>query len=406
MRRPVAAAVALLAVASITLAGFAGYRLGYAKAMTGLMSDAGHRLDLFTSTAVLMINRLSSIPATIELNADVVSLVSGGAPSNAESVNRFLHRLSAHLGSEAIFVTDERGLVVGSSNTTRQDDSRLGADIAYRPYYQDALSGFVGRHFSLGEARDAPGYFVAYPIHNGDRVAGVATVKISLNPVVDAFPLLGKPALIADRDNVVILASQKDWLYTSLTPVSVDQRVDLELTGMYGRNRIGAFPLTVELNTEAASLGLDTVAEEEEHQTDLLNRIEHGLKSPVEVILFLFGLANAGVEFSAIGEATWLVFLGLVIGKPLGITTMGWIAARPLGFGLPVGMRMSDLFVLGCVAAIGFTVSLFVAGVAFPPGQVQDAAKMGALFSFAAAAIAIATGKLLRVKRQALPAAN
>ncbi|MCW1408289.1 Na+/H+ antiporter NhaA [Rhizobium sp. 1AS11] len=146
-------------------------------------------------------------------------------------------------------------------------------------------------------------------------------------------------------------------------------------------------------------------AEEEEHQTDLLNTIEHGLKSPVEAILFLFGLANAGVEFSAIGEATWLVFLGLVIGKPLGIAAMGWIAARPLGFGLPVGMRMSDLIVLGCVAAIGFTVSLFVAGVAFPPGPVQDAAKMGALFSFAAAAIAIAAGKLVRVKRQALPAA-
>ncbi|QCL97879.1 Na+/H+ antiporter NhaA [Agrobacterium tumefaciens] len=141
-------------------------------------------------------------------------------------------------------------------------------------------------------------------------------------------------------------------------------------------------------------------AEEETHQADLLNTIEHGLKSPVELVLFLFGLANAGVEFSAIGEATWLVFLGLVIGKPLGITLMGWIAVRPLGFGLPVGMSISDLFVLGCVAAIGFTVSLFVAGVAFPPGPEQDAAKMGALFSFAAAAIAITAGKLARVERR------
>ncbi|MGV2068577.1 Na+/H+ antiporter NhaA [Agrobacterium sp. 22-226-1] len=145
-------------------------------------------------------------------------------------------------------------------------------------------------------------------------------------------------------------------------------------------------------------------AEEENHQADLLNTIEHGLKSPVELVLFLFGLANAGVEFSAIGEATWLVFLGLAIGKPLGITLMGWIAARPLGFGLPVGMSISDLFVLGCVAAIGFTVSLFVAGVAFEPGSVQDAAKMGALFSFAAAVIAIAAGKLARVERRNLPA--
>ncbi|PSH68240.1 sodium:proton antiporter [Phyllobacterium brassicacearum] len=146
-------------------------------------------------------------------------------------------------------------------------------------------------------------------------------------------------------------------------------------------------------------------AKEEEHQTDLLNWIEHRLKAPIQIVLLLFGVANAGVEFSVIGEATWLVFAGLIIGKPSGILLLGWFAARPLGLGLPEGMRMKDLFVLGCVAAIGFTVSLFVAGVAFPPGQVQDAAKMGALFSFAATAIAIVAGKIAGVERRDLPVA-
>ncbi len=61
---------------------------------------------------------------------------------------------------------------------------------------------------------------------------------------------------------------------------------------------------------------------------------------------------------------------------------------------------MSDLPVLGCVAAIGFTVALFVASVAFPAGAVQDAAKMGALLSFGAAVIAIVAGQLLRVQKQ------
>jgi NhaA family Na+:H+ antiporter len=56
--------------------------------------------------------------------------------------------------------------------------------------------------------------------------------------------------------------------------------------------------------------------------------------------------------------------------------------------------------VIGCVAAIGFTVSLFIASVAFDSGPVQDAAKMGALFSFFAALVSIAAGKLLRVEKQ------
>ncbi|NCW69365.1 MAG: sodium:proton antiporter, partial [Marivivens sp.] len=50
-------------------------------------------------------------------------------------------------------------------------------------------------------------------------------------------------------------------------------------------------------------------------------------------------------------------------------------------------------------AAIGFTVALFVASVAFDAGPVQDAAKMGALFSFFAAAISIVAGKLTGVQK-------
>ena len=69
-------------------------------------------------------------------------------------------------------------------------------------------------------------------------------------------------------------------------------------------------------------------------------------------------------------------------------------------FGLPDGMKYVDLFVLGAVAAIGFTVALFVASVAFKPGEVQDAAKMGALLSFGAAAMAIVLGKLLKVEKK------
>jgi NhaA family Na+:H+ antiporter len=141
-------------------------------------------------------------------------------------------------------------------------------------------------------------------------------------------------------------------------------------------------------------------ADAERHLHDLLNEIEHALKVPVEIILGLFGLLNAGVEFSSMGPATWLVLLGLLIGKPVGIFLFGWLAAKPMGLGIPEGMRLIDLVVIGCVAAIGFTVSLFVASVAFDAGPVQDAAKMGALFSFFAAVISIIVGKMLRVEKK------
>tara|TARA_R110002033_G_scaffold4684_2_gene21988 strand:- start:1832 stop:3097 length:1266 start_codon:yes stop_codon:yes gene_type:complete len=163
---------------------------------------------------------------------------------------------------------------------------------------------------------------------------------------------------------------------------------------------LGLLPIVPTIPHADRAFGL--FSEAEQYLSDLLNQMEHALKHPVEIILFFFGLLNAGVEFGSIGEATWLVLFGLILGKPAGIFLFGWIAARPLGLGIPEGMRIIDLLVVGCVAAIGFTVSLFIAAVAFDAGPVQDAAKMGALFSFAAAIISIITGKLLRVQKQAM----
>jgi NhaA family Na+:H+ antiporter len=163
---------------------------------------------------------------------------------------------------------------------------------------------------------------------------------------------------------------------------------------------LGLLPIVVTIPHADRSFGV--FSEAEQYLTDLLNMIEHALKHPVEIILFFFGLLNAGVELSAIGDATWLVLAGLILGKPIGVFLFGWVAAAVLRLGLPEGMRMIDLITIGCVSAIGFTVSLFVASVAFEAGPVQDAAKMGALFSFAAALIAIVVGKLTRVEKHEL----
>jgi NhaA family Na+:H+ antiporter len=160
---------------------------------------------------------------------------------------------------------------------------------------------------------------------------------------------------------------------------------------------LGLLPIVPTIPHADRAFGI--FSEAETHLHDLLNDIEHALKYPVEIILLFFGLLNAGVEFKSISEPTWLVLAGLLIGKPVGVMVMGWIAAKPLRLGLPEGMRIIDLFVVGCVAAIGFTVALFVASVAFDAGPVQDAAKMGALFSFFAAVISIVVGKLTRVQK-------
>lgn len=120
------------------------------------------------------------------------------------------------------------------------------------------------------------------------------------------------------------------------------------------------------------------------------------------VVVPLFALANAGVvlsggAFSAPGTGAVAagVVLGLVVGKVMGISAFSWLAVR-LGWGtLPADSGWGQLVGIATLAGIGFTVSLFIAGLAFDDPELVAAAKVGIL---AASAIAAAIGSLVLIR--------
>jgi len=139
--------------------------------------------------------------------------------------------------------------------------------------------------------------------------------------------------------------------------------------------------------------------DEREHDLpDTMNRFEHAWRVPVQFVLLFFGLVNAGVALSSVGDGSWMVFLALLLGKPLGIVLATFLSAS-IGLRIPGRLSYRDLTVMAVAAGIGFTVSLFFATAAFPPGPLLDEAKMGALMSFLAAPLAILLGRLVGLRR-------
>ena len=139
---------------------------------------------------------------------------------------------------------------------------------------------------------------------------------------------------------------------------------------------------------------------------DTLSQFERAWKYPVQGILFFFGLANAGVPLGEYGTGTWAVLIAILAGKPLGIGAAVALSVAA-GLKLPQHVDWRDTTVVGCAAGLGFTVALFFATAAFPPGPALDEAKLGALFSVASAGIAFAAAALLRVGRfRASPAGD
>jgi len=134
-----------------------------------------------------------------------------------------------------------------------------------------------------------------------------------------------------------------------------------------------------------------------------LLRLEHALHGvSAYLVMPIFAFANAGValSFGALDTGVALaVGLGLLAGKPIGITAAAWIACRAGIAALPAGVTWEMLHGSAWIAGIGFTMSLFIAGLAFGESPAFDAAQVGIM---AGSAVAAAVGAV--VLRRAQPA--
>lgn len=135
-------------------------------------------------------------------------------------------------------------------------------------------------------------------------------------------------------------------------------------------------------------------------------------------VMPVFALANAGVSLDGLdlsvggAESVMLaVAIALVLGKPVGIVFGSWLAVRTKLAQLPAGTSWSGVLLVGCLGGIGFTMSIFIANLAFPEAHLLAASKLGVLLgSLAAGVIGLAYGRVYlrsqetRRRRESSPA--
>lgn len=126
-----------------------------------------------------------------------------------------------------------------------------------------------------------------------------------------------------------------------------------------------------------------------------MERLEHFLHPGMRfVIMPLFALANAGVSLSGLGPPMLVdpvvlgVFLGLVVGKQVGILACAWLAVRTGLAALPSELDWRHVYGAACLGGIGFTMSLFIADLAFAQSAYLVSAKVGILVASVVAGLA------------------
>ncbi|MGE5475564.1 MAG: Na+/H+ antiporter NhaA [Bacteroidales bacterium] len=139
-----------------------------------------------------------------------------------------------------------------------------------------------------------------------------------------------------------------------------------------------------------------------------LRRLEHALHPWVAfLILPIFALANSGLSFAgiglgALGDPVFLgVALGLFVGKQVGVFTCAWAVIRVGWARLPEEAGWGQLYATCVLTGIGFTMSLFIAGLAFPDSGAMAATRLGVLAGSVVSAVA--GYFLMAARRQHVP---
>ncbi|MDO6461644.1 ATP-binding protein [Granulosicoccaceae sp. 1_MG-2023] len=178
------------------------------------------RLNLYVSTVQAAHSRFDYLPYIVARDRQVIELLAGTGPASlAMSLNHKIESWQRESGADVLYLMNSDGLVVASSNWAAGEDSFVGKDYHFRPYFIDAMQGRIGRFFAVGVTTGQPGLFLSRPVIQNEQLIGVAVLKIDMTVLEADWAAGGENVWVSDSDGVIFLASNPAWRYHSLSPL-------------------------------------------------------------------------------------------------------------------------------------------------------------------------------------------
>jgi two-component system C4-dicarboxylate transport sensor histidine kinase DctB len=225
----------------MVMSGFGAYRIAQQLGLADLQTTGLHRLDLYSASLEREIGKYAFLPGTLGLERDVLALLEKSNHDKSgklePQVNAYLEQLNERAGTLSIYLIDTNGHVVASSNW-RRADSFVGEELAFRPYFREAMEGGHGRFFGIGTTRGEPGYYLASKLTDDNETLGVAVIKVSLEQLEKSWTTVETPAMVSDENGVVILGSVANWKFTTLRPLEEKTRTAFDQTQQYNRRAL------------------------------------------------------------------------------------------------------------------------------------------------------------------------
>jgi two-component system C4-dicarboxylate transport sensor histidine kinase DctB len=223
------------------------------RALADLSERSSHVLSLVNETLRGELAKHQSTPFLIAHNPEMTRVVTGAAsPEEVRRASESLERWAKATDALDIYLLNTAGTTVAASNFN-SPRAFIGQNFSYRPYFQDAIKGRLGRYFAVGTTSGERGYYFAHPVFDGRHVVGVVVAKLQVGHLEAAWRATDHDIVVVDDDGIVFLSSDPSRLLRPMAPLSEDARRRITAQRRYDGARLQ--PLDIADRTEIEGIG-------------------------------------------------------------------------------------------------------------------------------------------------------
>ena len=190
-------------------------------------------LALYTQSLKGELRKYEVLPEILASRREIIQLFrQRDAPDAVERANRLAESVNDMSGAADTYFMDVKGLTFAASNWN-SDQPFVGRNFSYRPYFQQAIEGSLGRYFALGTTSNRRGYYFAYPVREGEDILGVVAVKVNVKRIEASWAAAPNEVMVTDGNGVVFIASREGWRFKTLGPLSPAAIAEIESNRQY-----------------------------------------------------------------------------------------------------------------------------------------------------------------------------
>ena len=218
----------LLAVGSLAVLAWASYAWVKQRQLDELHRTLDSRAELYAASIGGALNKYEFLPLAVAQSDAVAQLLEQPTPAKVAQINAYLIDINRRAGAFAVYVLDEKGTTLASSNW-QDRSSYVGVNYGFRPYFKNAIAGGIGRFYGIGASTFEAGYFISQPVQRNGRIIGIVAAKVNLDWIEQSWrtPGAGEQIWVKDANGVLILATTPAFKFKTLAPLSPAAKKDI-----------------------------------------------------------------------------------------------------------------------------------------------------------------------------------